>query len=232
MHFLFVEDISNGLFLQDEKYQLLQWFLNQYPCTFAPSFLFLVHSWTCKTWYIVYLHDLKKSGLVLKLFSRSCLDRQLYFVNCSIFGWWGFWREQTSAKWTSQTLTFASLTPTLSLSSSLSPHERLHKCIRTSQNILQRLPCPQKLSWKKKISDTQRGRGDTVGASCTHAHTWSIQTRTLTNNLWPSGCTAGAVTLCSFLPPSSISQLSVWGLIERMEAGVGEELRGRKRTGD
>lgn len=122
---------------------------------------------------------------------------------------------------------------TLSLSSSLSPHERSHKCIRTPENILQRLPCPQKLSWKKKkISDTQRGRGDTVSASCTHAHTWSIQTRTLTNNLWPSGCTAGAVTLCSFLPPSSISQLSVWGPIERMEAGVGEELRGRKRTGD
>lgn len=89
-----------------------------------------------------------------------------------------------------------------------------------------------KIKLEKKISDTQRGRGDTVGASCTHAHTWSIQTRTLTNNLWPSGCTAGAVTLCSFLPPSSISQLSVWGLIERMEAGVGEELRGRKRTGD
>lgn len=159
MHFLFVEDISNGLFLQDEKYQLLQWFLNQYPCTFAPSFLFLVHSWTCKTWYIVYLHDLKKSGLVLQLFSRSCLDRQLYFVNCSIFGWWGFRREQTSAKWTSQTLTFASLTPTLSLSSSQCPHERLHKCIRTSQNILQRLPCPQKLSWKKKnLWHTKRKR--------------------------------------------------------------------------
>lgn len=43
-----------------------------------------------------------------------------------MFGWWGVWRERASAKWASKTLTFAFLTPTLSLSSCTHTQIYLH----------------------------------------------------------------------------------------------------------